>query len=195
MAYPSYHAAPVRAFGPADARLLIIGLAPGMHGANASGRPFTGDNSGRLLFQAIYEHGFSSAPVSESADDGLTLRNCRITNAVKCLPPENKPVASEINRCNAFLAGELDAAQVLLVLGGLAHKAVIRALGLRQADYRFGHDNEHRLPNGRILIDSYHCSRYNMNTGRLTPAMFAAVFARARRILAPDGLPETASTP
>ncbi len=193
--YSSYHAAPVHAFGPADARLLIIGLAPGMHGANASGRPFTGDNAGTLLFQTIYDHGFSSAPVSESPGDGLLLRDCRITNAVKCLPPDNKPVADEVNRCNVFLLGELDAARVLLLLGGLAHKAVIRALGLRQADYRFGHNVEHRLPDGRILIDSYHCSRYNTNTGWLTPAMFAAVFARARRYLDHNGLPETAPAP
>lgn len=179
--HPHYHAAPVPAFGPVDAALLVIGLAPGMHGANASGRPFTGDDSGDWLFRTLYDFGFSSAPASVSADDGLVLHDARVTNAVKCLPPENRPVAAEVNRCGGFLRDELERARVLLILGGVAHKAVIRALGLKQKDYPFGHDVAHRLADGRVLIDSYHCSRYNRNTGRLTPAMLAAVFARARR--------------
>ncbi|GAB3683619.1 uracil-DNA glycosylase [Salinisphaera aquimarina] len=187
--HPAYHAAPVPAFGPANARLLVVGLAPGMHGANASGRPFTGDHAGVLLYQTLFDHGFSSAPVSLSADDGLQLYDCRITNAVKCLPPDNKPVAAEVNRCNAFLRPELVAAGVLIVLGGVAHKAVIRALGLRQIDYPFGHEAEHRLPDGQVMIDSYHCSRYNTNTRRLTATMFANVFARAQQRVNDDLLP------
>lgn len=178
--YPTYHAAPVLGLGPAKASLLVVGLAPGMHGANASGRPFTGDHAGVLLYQTLYDFGFSSAPTSESVGDGLELRDCRITNAVKCLPPDNKPVAAEVNRCNEYLVSELDQARVILILGGLAHKAVVRALGLRQKDFVFGHDAEHSLDDGRVLIDSYHCSRYNTNTRRLTPDMFAAVFRRAR---------------
>jgi uracil-DNA glycosylase family 4 len=177
--FPAYHAAPVPAFGPKDARLLVVGLAPGMRGANASGRPFTGDDACGLLYQTLYDYGFSSQPVSV-AGDGLVLYDCRITNAVKCLPPGNRPVAREVNNCNEFLQTELERARVLIALGGLAHKAVVRALSLRQSDYRFGHDAEHRLPGERVLIDSYHCSRYNTNTGRLTSAMFAAVFERAR---------------
>lgn len=192
--HPCYHAAPVEAFGPADAALLIVGLAPGMHGANATGRPFTGDYAGVLLYQTLYDFGFSSAPESRSADDGLVLHECRITNAVKCLPPENKPVADEVNNCNGFLGEELRFAHVLLALGGVAHKAVIRSLQLRQKDYPFGHDAEHALPDGRILVDSYHCSRYNTNTGRLTPDMFAAVFQRLTERLADAGLP-SAQTP
>jgi len=178
--YPRYHAAPVRAFGPPDASLLVVGLAPGMHGANASGRPFTGDDSGVLLYRTLYDCGFSSAPTSDGSGDGLQLYDCRVTNAVKCLPPDNKPVAAEVNRCNDYLIDELERARVVLILGGLAHKAVVRALGRRQRDFVFGHDVEHLLGDGRVLIDSYHCSRYNINTRRLTPAMFAAVFRRAR---------------
>lgn len=172
-------------FGDPEARLLIVGLAPGMHGANRSGRPFTGDHAGILLYEMLHRFGFSSAPRSVSVDDGLQLTNCRITNAVKCLPPGNKPVGAEINTCNAYLANELSllpAQAVILALGGIAHRAVVKALQLRQADFRFGHGVVHRAGQFRLL-DSYHCSRYNTNTGRLTEDMFADVFSSARKLL------------
>lgn len=177
---PDYHAAPVRVFGPTDAALLVIGLAPGWHGANATGRPFTGDDAGGLLYATLHAHGFSSASHSVGLGDGLELHDCRITNAVKCLPPNNRPAAVEIRACNRFLADEIAAARILLTLGGLAHKATVQALGLRQADHPFGHGAEYELAGGRRLIASYHCSRYNRNTRRLTPAMLDAVFARTR---------------
>ena len=172
------------AFGPADARLLVVGLAPGMHGANATGRPFTGDHAGGLLYQTLHDFGFASSPVSESAEDGLRLIDCRITNVVKCLPPQNKPVAAEVNACNRFLATELETPAVLVALGGVAHKAVVRAFGLRQKAHVFGHGAAHALNARQTLIDSYHCSRYNTNTRRLTAAMFADVFSAARDRLA-----------
>ena len=183
--YPDYYCGPVPPFGDPGARFLIVGLAPGMHGANATGRPFTGDHAGILLYQMLHRYGFASRDHSESADDGLELMDCRITNAVKCLPPENKPVGAEINTCNSYLANELatvpDGA-VVMALGGIAHRAIIKALGLRQAAYKFGHAALHDL--GRFkLLDSYHCSRYNTNTGRLTEAMFDAIFAQARELL------------
>lgn len=178
--HPDYHAAPVRVFGPADAALLVIGLAPGMHGANATGRPFAGDDSGALLYGSLYAHGFASAPRAEGPGDGLVLHDCRVTNAVKCLPPDNRPVAAEINTCNHFLAAEIAMANVLVTLGGMAHKATIRALELRQAAHPFGHGAEYELASGHRLIATYHCSRYNRNTKRLTPAMFDAIFARVR---------------
>lgn len=183
--HPAYHCRPVAPFGDAQAKLLIVGLAPGMHGANATGRPFTGDYAGVLLYETLHEYGFSTAPVSASADDGLELRRCRITNAVKCLPPDNKPVGAEINTCNEFLREELKTLPknaVVLALGGIAHRAVLRARGERQASFKFGHMAEHEL-DGLTLLDSYHCSRYNTNTGRLTAEMFGAVFARARDLL------------
>ncbi len=182
---PDHYCKPVPPFGDENARLLVVGLAPGMHGANRTGRPFTGDHAGLLLYETLHKFGFSNAPTSSSADDSLELLDARITNAVKCLPPDNKPVGKEVNTCNAFLEAELDGLaddSVLIALGGIAHKAIVRALGLRQADYKFGHLEEHRV--GRLLlIDSYHCSRYNTNTRRLTPEMFEAVFARAKVIL------------
>ena len=184
--YPDYHARPVAAFGDPEARLLIVGLAPGMHGANATGRPFTGDYAGILLYETIHKYGFSSAPVSLSKDDGLTLTECRITNAVKCLPPQNKPVASEINSCNSFLKMELQAMPenaVILALGSIAHNSVIKALSLRQKDFPFGHNRLHQVSPGMQLLDSYHCSRYNTQTRRLTPKMFHDVFAHAKRLL------------
>lgn len=183
--YPGYFARPVPAFGDAAARCCIVGLAPGMHGANASGRPFTGDHAGILLYQTLHKFGFASKAESVSADDDLQLINCRITNAVKCLPPQNKPVAAEINTCNDWLSAELAALpddHVIIALGSIAHKAVIMALGMKQSDFRFAHAQEHPLARG-VLIDSYHCSRYNTQTRRLTAAMFEAVFARAREIL------------
>ncbi|MDT8452158.1 MAG: uracil-DNA glycosylase [Gammaproteobacteria bacterium] len=183
--YPDYFARPVPAFGDKNARLCIIGLAPGMHGANATGRPFTGDHAGILLYQTLHKFGFASVPESLAANDSLKLLNCRITNAVKCLPPQNKPVSAEVNTCNQWLSQELKAlpdSYVLVALGGIAHKAVIRALALKQSDYPFGHGVEHRLERG-ILIDSYHCSRYNTQTRRLTTPMFEQVLKRAKTLL------------
>ena len=184
--HPDYYCRPVPPFGDTEARLLIVGLAPGMHGANRTGRPFTGDHAGILLYQMLHEHGFSSHPESVSADDALRLSNCRITNAVKCLPPENKPVGAEVNTCNSFLAAELrtlPSGSVVIALGGIAHRAILKALGRRQSEHKFGHDALHDLGDFQLL-DSYHCSRYNTNTGRLTSDMFAAIFARAKAILA-----------
>ncbi len=184
--YPDYHARPVCPFGASKPALLIVGLAPGMHGANASGRPFTGDHAGILLYQTLYRYGFSTEAVSKHRNDKLKLKECRITNAVKCLPPENKPTAAEINTCNHFLSEELKATRlnaVILCLGLIAHKAVIKALDLKQASYTFGHAKEHKLDDGRTIIDSYHCSRYNTQTGRLTEAMFNEVFRHIREEL------------
>ena len=183
--YPDYYCRPVPPFGAPDARFLIVGLAPGMHGANRSGRPFTGDHAGILLYQMLHKYGFGSRDRSESVDDGLELIDCRITNAVKCLPPENKPVGAEINTCNTFLANELKTlppGSVVVALGGIAHRAIIKAMGLRQVEYKFGHAALHDLGPFRVL-DSYHCSRYNTNTGRLTEAMFDAIFAEVRDLL------------
>ena len=183
--YPDYFARPVPAFGDRAARCCVVGLAPGFHGANASGRPFTGDHAGILLYHTLHKYGFATKPVSLSADDDLQLINCRITNAVKCLPPQNKPVASEINTCNHWLSTELQVLpddHVIIALGSIAHKAVIMALGLKQSNYRFAHAAEHPLDRG-VLIDSYHCSRYNTQTRRLTTEMFEAVFERAREYL------------
>ncbi len=180
--YPDYHALPVPPFGDDDAQFLIVGLAPGMHGANATGRAFTGDYAGVLLYETLHKLGLSSGSESVAADDGLQLRGVRITNAVKCLPPQNKPIGSEINTCNRFLAAELSALAsggVVLALGGIAHRAIIKAYGFRQADYVFGHAAEHELPNGIRLFDSYHCSRYNTNTRRLTPEMFMDAMSAA----------------
>ena len=184
--HPGYHCRPVPPFGSARPRLLIVGLAPGMHGANRTGRPFTGDHAGILLYRTLHAHGFATRAESFAPDDGLRLRDCRITNAVKCLPPANKPLPAEIRTCNAFLAGELAAlprSALVIALGGIAHAAVLRACGLKPAQARFGHGALHVLPDGRRLLDSYHCSRYNTQTRRLTPAMFDAVFARARHLL------------
>lgn len=179
--HPDYHARPVPAFGDPAPGLLIVGLAPGMHGANRSGRPFTGDYAGILLYQTLHTFGYASAPESVSVDDGLVLTGCRITNAVKCLPPANKPEPGEIRECNRYLAAEIAALPpraTILALGQIAHQAVLRALGLKLKDYPFAHAAEHRLPNGTRLLSSYHCSRYNTQTRRLTPEMFEAVFAR-----------------
>lgn len=183
--FPGYHSAPVAPFGADDARLVIVGLAPGLHGANATGRPFTGDHAGILLYETLHRFGFASRPQSLARDDGLTLIDARITNAVKCVPPANKPQPDEIARCNGFLAQELALAPadaVLVALGRIAHDAILRALGLPLRAASFAHAAEHRL-GGRYLIDSYHCSRYNTQTRRLTPAMFEAVFGRARALL------------
>lgn len=184
--YPDYYCRPVPPFGDPGARFLVVGLAPGMHGANRSGRPFTGDHAGILLYECLHEFGFSSKPVSESTDDDLQLTDCRITNAVKCLPPDNKPVGAEINTCNSFLANELvslpDQA-VVMALGGIAHRAIVKAIGGRQTEFKFAHEATHTTDAGFTIVDSYHCSRYNTNTGRLTPEMFRAVFVRVRKLL------------
>lgn len=180
---PGYHARPVLPFGDPQARLLVVGLAPGMHGANRTGRPFTGDYAGILLYATLHEFGFATQPESVAASDALRLTDCRITNAVKCLPPENKPLPAEIRRCNDYLAGELAAApglRVILALGLVAHKAVLMASGLPQAALAFAHGARHVLPDGRVLFDSYHCSRYNTQTRRLTDAGFRDVFRQIR---------------
>jgi uracil-DNA glycosylase family 4 len=179
-ANPGYFCLPVPPFGDDQPGLLIVGLAPGMHGANRTGRPFTGDYAGVLLYDTLHKFGYASRPVSVAADDGLHLTGCRITNAVKCLPPENKPEGREVAQCNEYLAAEiagLPEGAAILALGNVAHGAVLKAMGLRAAGYRFGHGAVHRLPIGRTLYDSYHCSRYNTQTKRLTEAMFHAVFA------------------
>jgi uracil-DNA glycosylase family 4 len=184
--FPEYHCLPVAAFGPADAKLLIVGLAPGLHGANASGRPFTGDASGDMLFATLHKYGFASQAISSSGDDNMRLMNCRITNAVKCVPPKNRPHGDEIKRCNSYLRAEISslrAGSVILALGTVAHRSVLKALQLQPSKMRFAHLAEHQ-PGGQIsLIDSYHCSRYNINTGRLNKAMFDQVFERIRQVL------------
>ena len=184
--HPDYHAAPVAPFGDPAARLIVIGLAPGMHGANRSGRPFTGDYAGILLYRTLHKYGFGSAAESVSREDGLRLLDCRITNAVKCLPPANKPLPAEIRQCNRYLQAELAGVErgaVLLALGRIAHEAVLRALDLKPAAYTFRHGAEHGLPSGHRLLDSYHCSRYNTQTKRLTTEMFEQVVERAKRLL------------
>ena len=184
--HPGYFARPVPSFGDPRARLLIVGLAPGLHGANATGRPFTGDFAGILLYETLHRFGFGSAPQSRDADDGLRLTDCRITNAVRCLPPANKPTTAEVDRCNDYLLQELrdrPAPQLVLALGGIAHRAVLRALGRRLSAHPFGHGAEHDLDDELLLVDSYHCSRYNTQTRRLTPEMFQAVFAGLRKRL------------
>ena len=184
--YPDYHARPVAPFGAKNPDLLIVGLAPGMHGANATGRPFTGDHAGILLYQTLHEFGFSNQPTSSSRTDGLKLKRCRITNAVKCLPPQNKPVGEEIKTCNRYLEAELKGLKdnaVVLALGSIAHQSVLRAVGLKQKDYPFGHGAQHRLQDRLHLLDSYHCSRYNTQTKRLTETMFKTVFKQARALI------------
>lgn len=184
--HPDYYAKPVPSFGPERSRLLVIGLAPGMHGANRSGRPFTGDHAGLLLYRSLHRFGFASAAQSLSVDDGLTLIDCRITNAVRCVPPQNKPTGAEVKTCTAYLRSELaemPTGSALLALGGVAHAATLSALGARPRDYRFGHGARHKLPAGMTLFDSYHCSRYNTQTRRLTEPMFLDVFSAIREYL------------
>ncbi|MEZ5709386.1 MAG: uracil-DNA glycosylase [Blastomonas sp.] len=185
--YPDWWNAPVPVFGDGGAWLGIVGLAPGKHGANRTGRPFTGDYAGDLLFATLAKFGLSEGEYDSRPDDGLRLKGTVIVNSVKCLPPENKPVPAEINACRRYLTAQLDALaelRVFIALGKIAHDSFVRyvlarAGGGRLADYRFGHGAKHQLPDGRMLIDSYHCSRYNTNTGRLTPEMFEEVFAAA----------------
>ncbi len=184
--HPDYHARPVPPFGDPESRLLIVGLAPGMHGANRTGRPFTGDYAGILLYETLFEQGYSNRPTSTQRRDGLELQGCRITNAVKCLPPQNKPQGAEVAACNPYLAVELaglpDGA-VIIALGTVAHNAILRAEGRKLSSAPFGHARRHRLSRDRWLLDSYHCSRYNTQTRRLTAAMFKEVFEQAGRIL------------
>lgn len=185
--HAGYHCRPVAPFGSAAHRLLIVGLAPGLHGANRTGRPFTGDHAGILLYKTLHAHGFASLPASVSVDDKQRLFDCRITNAVKCLPPANKPLPAEVQQCNRYLATELlavPAGGVIVALGAIAHGAVLRALGLKPARARFAHGAEHELPHQLLLLDSYHCSRYNTQTRRLTTPMFDRIFVRARHLLA-----------
>ena len=168
-----------------------------MHGANRTGRPFTGDHAGILLYETLHHFGFATAPVSVSTDDGLRLSDCRITNAVKCLPPGNKPETAEIVRCNAFLRVELQAlpvGAVVLALGSIAHSAVLRAMGVKAGTRPFSHAARHELPGGLTLFDSYHCSRYNTQTRRLTPEAFAAVFAAIRDFMETASCPLSASS-
>ena len=181
--FPDWHNAPVASFGPAQPRLLIVGLAPGLRGANRTGRPFTGDFAGDTLYGALVRHGFARGAYQARPDDGFELVDCRIVNAVRCVPPENKPTPAEIATCRRFLLAELAQLQrveAMLALGAIGHGSAVAALGLRQAAYRFRHGAFHALPDGRVLADSYHCSRYNTNTGRLTEAMFDAVIAGIR---------------
>ena len=186
VAWPDWHNAPVASFGPLDASLLIVGLAPGVRGANRTGRPFTGDYAGDLLYPTIAEFGFGAGKFDARPDDGFRMIDCRITNAVRCVPPENKPTTPEIIACNAFLKAEIEGLvnlRAILALGLIAHKAVLRSMGLVAARYSFGHGAMHDLPNGMLLTDSYHCSRYNTNTGRLNEEKFHAVFAALRKKL------------
>jgi len=177
--HPEYWCKPVAPFGPATARLVIVGLAPGMHGANASGRPFTGDYAGILLYETLHAYGFATQPVATACNDGLALIDCRITNAVKCLPPGNKPAPLEVRTCNGYLAADLATVPqggAILALGRIAHEATLRALSMKSSTFPFAHGAQHLLEGERLLVDSYHCSRYNTNTRRLTPAMFRAAF-------------------
>jgi uracil-DNA glycosylase len=182
-AEPHYYCAPVPSFGDPSARIVLVGLAPGMHGANRTGRPFTGDHAGILLYQTLHKFGLATLPESVAADDDLKLLDARITNSVKCLPPANKPLPAEIKECNQYLRAELAqsrTARVILALGAIAHAAVLRACGLPAGQFRFAHAAEHDLGDGRVLLDSYHCSRYNTQTRRLTRDMFEAVILRAK---------------
>jgi len=185
--YPKYHAKPVASFGKKRPRLLIVGLAPGLHGANATGRPFTGDFAGIILYEMLYKYGFSNKTSSVGRGDGLELKNCRITNAVRCLPPENKPVGEEINNCNRYLAEELkDVGKkaIILCLGQIAHRSTLKALSLKQSIFPFKHGKFHQLDDDdRVIVDSYHCSRYNTQTKRLTKAMFSDIFTQIKKYL------------
>lgn len=188
-AQPAWHNAPVPSFGSSNARLLVVGLAPGLKGANRTGRPFTGDHAGDLLYETLLDFGFAHGRYLASPDDGLRLVHCLVTNAVRCVPPANKPTAAEVATCRPFLATEIGALpelEAIIVLGRIAHDSVLRALQVRLAAYPFAHAAEHELMvlgKSVTLFDSYHCSRYNTNTGVLTGEMFRAVFARVRQRL------------
>jgi len=178
----------VPAFGDPEAWLAIVGLAPGKWGANRTGRPFTGDHAGILFYRTLLNFGLAQGRYEETLDDGLSLNGCIVVNSVKCLPPQNKPLPVEVANCRRFYEAALSAlpkVRILVALGQIAHANAVRAAGGRLSAFKFGHLAEHLLPEGRILIDSYHCSRYNQNTGRLTPSMFEAVFARALALRCP----------
>ena len=187
--FPSYHNAPVPSFGPTDARLMIVGLAPGLHGANQTGRPFTGDYAGDLLYATLVKFGFAAGTYAKHRDDGLSLSDCRITNAVRCVPPQNKPETVEIANCRPYLDGELTTLpklRAILALGLIAHKSTLATLGFKQSAFAFKHNAAHPVGDEDApltLFNSYHCSRYNTNTGRLTTEMFEDVFRHIRRVL------------
>ncbi len=190
-ANPDWHNAPVPSFGPIDAKLLIVGMAPGVRGANRTGRPFTGDHAGLLLYATLLRFGLATGQYRAEPDDGLALNGCRIVNAVRCVPPKNLPEPREVATCNQFLAGELRSlpgARIALALGVLAHAAVLQARGIAPTRIKFRHGAIHDLPDGFLLADSYHVSRYNTSTGRLTAEMFAAVVADVLRRLDAPGL-------
>jgi uracil-DNA glycosylase family 4 len=188
--FPDWHNAPVPSFGAAEARLLIVGLAPGLRGANRTGRPFTGDYAGVLLYETLLAYGFASGRYGERPDDGLALVDCMITNAVRCVPPANKPEPAEITTCRSFLSqtiASLPQVRAVVLLGRIAHDTALRALGLKLSAFPFGHGAVHRPAQSPVLFDSYHCSRYNTNTGALTPDMFRSVFAAVRNYLDDSG--------
>lgn len=186
LAHPEWHNGPVHAFGGLDAKLLIVGMAPGLKGANLTGRPFTGDYAGDLLYATLIANGFAQGNYAKHKDDGLELIDCRITNAVRCVPPQNKPVGAETKTCNDFLAREILAMKnlkAILSLGTLSHGAILSALGSKKSAYKFGHEAVHQIDSGVVLFNSYHCSRYNTNTRRLTEQMFTNVFIKIRAFL------------
>lgn len=181
--YPAYHNGPVPSFGTLQGRLLIVGLAPGLHGANQTGRPFTGDYAGDLLYDTLKRFGFARGNYDKRPDDGMELIDCRLTNAARCVPPENKPTPAEVATCRAFLSQEVSAMpnlRAVVALGTVSHASTVTAFGLRPAHHAFGHGARHAIRAGVTLFDSYHCSRYNTNTGRLTTQMFQSVFAAVR---------------
>ena len=182
---PDWFNAPVPTFGELSSSLLIVGLAPGLQGANKTGRPFTGDYAGDLLYKTINKFNFSKGKYGGTIDDSLKLKDCTITNAVRCVPPQNKPISEEINNCNNFLKKTIEIhknLKVIIALGLIAHKSIISAFNLKQKLYKFKHGNKHKI-NNLILIDSYHCSRYNTNTGRLNEEMFEKIFFEAQKEL------------
>ncbi len=183
---PDWFNAPVPSFGDRKAQLLIVGLAPGLKGANKTGRPFTGDYAGDLLYSTLSDFGYAHGTYDARPDDGLTLRNCLISNAVRCVPPENKPIGAEIKNCRPYLQNllaEMTNVKVIMALGSIAHNSVIASFHERQAAHKFAHNAQHKMPDGITLIDSYHCSRYNTNTGRLTTEMFHDVFRSIDEVL------------
>jgi uracil-DNA glycosylase family 4 len=189
-AFPAYHNSPVPAFGTLDGRLLIVGLAPGLHGANQTGRPFTGDYAGDLLYDTLIRFGFASGTYDRHPDDGVQLIDTRLTNAARCVPPENKPTPAEIATCRDFLSEEIAAMgnlRAIVALGTVSHASTLTALGRRPAHFAFGHGARHDVRDSVVLFDSYHCSRYNTNTGRLTTAMFQAVFSAVREHIDQNG--------
>jgi uracil-DNA glycosylase len=194
---PDWFNAPVDSFGPSEARLLIVGLAPGLRGANRTSRPFTGDYAGELLYATLAEFGFARGKYAASADDGFELIDCRITNAVRCVPPDNKPTPQEINTCREFLKAtlaEMPKLRAVVALGRIAHESFVVANSRRRSQFPFVHGRAHAL-DALTLIDSYHCSRYNTNTGVLTPQMFRDVIAQARKLIDADSPGALAATP